>query len=145
MPCDYKRYPADWKEIRVRILDRAKYECERCALPMYAVFQRDEQGKWVAIGGNLYLDTMQYAVSYEEARNVAKHSAEWCDEPGWKVCVLTIAHLDHDVTNNDPSNLQALCQRCHLRHDARFHASNAKQTRLERKGGRQTMTLPGME
>jgi 5-methylcytosine-specific restriction endonuclease McrA len=31
--------------------------------------------------------------------------------------VLTIAHLDHDPTNNTWDNLRALCQRCHLRHD----------------------------
>ena len=31
--------------------------------------------------------------------------------------VLTIAHIDKDVTNNDPRNLRALCQRCHFAHD----------------------------
>ena len=28
--------------------------------------------------------------------------------------VLTIAHLDQDITNNDHKNLMALCQRCHI-------------------------------
>jgi hypothetical protein len=32
--------------------------------------------------------------------------------------VLTIAHLDHQIDNNDHSNLRAWCQRCHNRHDA---------------------------
>ena len=36
--------------------------------------------------------------------------------------VLTVAHLDHDPTNNDPSNLRALCQRCHNAHDAPMRA-----------------------
>jgi hypothetical protein len=45
--------------------------------------------------------------------------------------VLTVAHLDHDVTNNDPANLRALCQRCHFNHDAAFHAPN----RRRMKGG----------
>ena len=40
--------------------------------------------------------------------------------------VLTIAHLDHDKTNNDLSNLAALCQRCHLRHDIWQHIENRK-------------------
>lgn len=31
--------------------------------------------------------------------------------------VLTIGHLDHDVTNNRFSNLRAMCQRCHLNYD----------------------------
>jgi 5-methylcytosine-specific restriction endonuclease McrA len=43
--------------------------------------------------------------------------------------VLTIAHLDHDTTNNEMSNLAALCQRCHLRYDARLHAESAMRTR----------------
>ena len=30
---------------------------------------------------------------------------------------LACCHLDHDPTNNDPRNLRALCQRCHLAHD----------------------------
>ena len=40
--------------------------------------------------------------------------------------VLTIAHMDHNKDNNDHSNLRALCQRCHLRHDIGQHISNRK-------------------
>lgn len=50
------------------------------------------------------------------------------------IVVLTIAHLDHDVSNNTDHNLAALCQRCHLTHDARQHAANARQTRACRSG-----------
>ena len=37
--------------------------------------------------------------------------------PGYRMVktILTISHQDHDPTNNDPSNLKSLCQRCHLR------------------------------
>lgn len=42
--------------------------------------------------------------------------------------VLTIAHMDHNEQHNDPANLKALCQRCHLTHDAQQHAENAKRT-----------------
>ena len=35
--------------------------------------------------------------------------------------VLACAHLDHDVSNNRPGNLAALCQRCHLIHDRAEH------------------------
>ena len=31
--------------------------------------------------------------------------------------VLATTHRDHDPTNNDASNLAALCQRCHILHD----------------------------
>jgi len=46
--------------------------------------------------------------------------------------MLTVAHLDHDTTNNDPGNLRALCQRCHLTHDATLHAKHATHTRRTR-------------
>ena len=32
--------------------------------------------------------------------------------------VLTVAHLDHDTSNNDFDNLKAWCQRCHNTYDA---------------------------
>jgi hypothetical protein len=38
--------------------------------------------------------------------------------------ILTTAHMDHDKTNNDLSNLRALCQRCHLTHDLAYHTAN---------------------
>lgn len=40
--------------------------------------------------------------------------------------VLTVAHLDHDVKNNNFDNLMAMCQRCHLRYDAKLHARSRK-------------------
>ncbi len=42
--------------------------------------------------------------------------------------VLTVAHLDDDPQNNDPRNLRALCQRCHLAYDAPIHAAHARET-----------------
>lgn len=47
---------------------------------------------------------------------------------GWYNIVLTIAHLDHNPENNDPANLRALCQRCHLRYDAEHHAQTRRAT-----------------
>ena len=35
--------------------------------------------------------------------------------------VLACAHLDHDPGHNMPANLAALCQRCHMLHDAAEH------------------------
>lgn len=43
--------------------------------------------------------------------------------------VLTIAHLDHDRTNNECENLAALCQRCHLALDRGQH----RETRRSKK------------
>lgn len=74
----------------------------------------------------------------------AQNKCEWCGsvngEPhpitGSKV-VLTVAHIDRNKDNNRFSNLAALCQRCHLRHDAKQHADNRKYGR-EWKNGNQT-------
>lgn len=46
--------------------------------------------------------------------------------------VLTTAHLDHNPANCTDDNLMALCQRCHLRYDAKMHALNAAITRRQR-------------
>lgn len=45
------------------------------------------------------------------------------------VVVLTVAHLDHDPTNNDEANLMAMRQRCHLRYDADLHRATRAATR----------------
>ncbi len=63
----------------------------------------------------------------------AKNHCEWCGaenykahpKTGSKVC-LTVAHIDHDKTNNRFYNLAALCQRCHLWHDIKQHIDNRK-------------------
>ncbi len=47
--------------------------------------------------------------------------------------VLTVAHLDHNPQNNDPDNLAALCQKCHLAYDQQEHLHHAAQTRRRRK------------
>lgn len=43
--------------------------------------------------------------------------------------VLTIAHLDHTPENCDPSNLRALCQKCHNRYDAAHRAETRKKSK----------------
>jgi hypothetical protein len=77
---------------------------------------------------------------YEAAGEIA---VRWACEglPGQGVCgavnalphpitgskvVLTVAHLDHDPTNNDATNLRALCQRCHNRYDAPMRRAGIK-------------------
>jgi hypothetical protein len=48
--------------------------------------------------------------------------------------IFASSHLDHDITNNDHSNLAALCNRCHLNHDKYHHRRNAKETIRKKKG-----------
>lgn len=47
--------------------------------------------------------------------------------------VLTTAHLCHDESCIKKKHLKAMCQRCHLRYDAKHHALNAAQTRHDKK------------
>lgn len=65
--------------------------------------------------------------------NRAGNKCEWCDAENYKPhpltgsnVVLTVAHVDHDKTNNRFNNLAALCQRCHLNHDIKQHVDNRK-------------------
>lgn len=34
--------------------------------------------------------------------------------------VLTVAHVEHDVSRNGPDDLRHWCQKCHNTHDAKF-------------------------
>lgn len=63
----------------------------------------------------------------------AKNRCEKCGAENYKPhpvtgskVVLTVAHIDHDKTNNRFYNLAALCQRCHLWHDIKQHTANRK-------------------
>lgn len=121
MPINYKEYHPKWSLIsRLIRRIRAGNKCEWCDAPNHELIYRPVKGsdKWL-----LWPEGMQ-----SEALNLDGYKAT-------KV-VLTVAHIDHDKTNNRFYNLAALCQRCHLLHDARQHAFN-------RKYGRKTKYLNG--
>lgn len=48
-------------------------------------------------------------------------------------CHASLYHIGEYPENVERWNLKALCQRCHLRYDARNHAANAAETRRSRK------------
>lgn len=76
------------------------------------------------------LNPISYREAIEFARAANTESGRRdADGNRWFVIVLTVAHLDHDPRNCDPSNLKALCQRCHLRYDIEHHGETAYQTR----------------
>ena len=89
-------------------------ECYESGMPKE---WRNENGDWIAYPDGFYDNINESNPGYRMVRTI-----------------LTISHQDHDPTNNDPSNLKALCQRCHLRHDAKEHASNARMTRAKKVG-----------
>jgi 5-methylcytosine-specific restriction endonuclease McrA len=131
------RYPKDWQTIRGRILARAENKCELCGIPNLIVVIRDPrhaEAWWTAqefweahADGERWCDDVHDQFGYcDEERNMPRTKRI-------KV-ILTIAHLDHQPENNDPANLKALCQRCHLRHDSALHQDNARKTRAMKKG-----------
>ena len=80
-------------------------------------------------------DQLSAYVRFVRAQGACEWCGAWNSYPhpvtGCRV-MLTGAHLYHDTTNSDLGNLRALCQRCHLRHDANLHARHARQTRQTR-------------
>lgn len=135
MPCDRSRYPDDWPPIRVRILARARNCCERCGVANGSEILYATNGRRCYVGGDQ---------EWRDRRgNLCPRPHADEQRPSRKI-VLTIAHLDHDTANNPDDNLSALCQRCHLAHDAGQHAANASATRRRRKGDAGQLTLEGV-
>lgn len=124
MPMDRSKYPKDWPQIRARTLERAGHKCEVCGVPNYSEGQRGANGQWYTVRE---IDGM----NSDDGWHLFGH----LDNP-FKVSriVLTTSHTDHDTTNNEPHNLRALCQRCHLAHDHELHKANAARTRKRRAG-----------
>lgn len=117
--------PRERRKIRDEVLLRAGNSCEFCGAPNRELILRDRAGKW-----HLYTDAQN--MNSDEGLRL------FSDEARPVQIVLTIAHLNHEPQENgEPGNrpnLAALCQRCHLRHDAKLHSSNARKTRNSKKG-----------
>lgn len=126
-PENKARYPADWKQIRERILKRAGHKCERCQAPDRTRIARgtdDDTGTYMTADADVYSDV--------DGRHLGQ--CRFSDySPRMVFIVLTIAHLNHTPEHCDDDNLQALCQQCHLRLDAKHHAATAQGTRHARK------------
>lgn len=134
MPIDYSKYPKNWKtEIRPRILKRAENKCEFCKIDNYAVTYYDEHGKRQLDYSEELCDEFKRKRTYTSSMKYKKMMEKECPELRFAVVVLTIAHLDHDISNSDDQNLRALCQKCHLGYDAKHHAMNAAVTRAKRR------------
>lgn len=105
-------YPKNWKEIRLKILARANNCCEFCGVPNHIMGYRTNLGGLVK----------------------ADEDVEYFQNQGKKriKIVLTIAHLDHVPTSNNPENLRALCQKCHNNYDKEHRKETRRKT--EKKG-----------
>jgi 5-methylcytosine-specific restriction endonuclease McrA len=124
-PENKARYPANWQEIRAAILDRAGHACEICRVPNKIRIVRG-----TGEAADFYMDRDGNVFDADDSTQVGRIRHSDFEGTGrWVTVVLTIAHLDHTPENCEPSNLKALCQRCHLRYDAGHHAKNARETR----------------
>lgn len=123
MPINYKLYHPKWSLIsRLIRFVRAKNCCEKCGVGNYLVTRKNK------IDGSFEIRHYHGSNNYKSAKELCNHT-NTCEEDGegkWVVVVLTVAHIDHDKTNNKFSNLAALCQRCHLKHDIKQHTANRK-------------------
>lgn len=123
MPCDYRKYPRDWfTVIRPNIMQRSNNYCERCGVKNYTLVQVFRSG---------IRKVVDEFFTHKDATSVSKRLTLSADLKIYKysVVVLTVAHLDHNIENNDYSNLKALCQKCHNRHDIKDRVKNRKQSK----------------
>jgi len=66
---------------------------------------------WNEISSNIRFERAQNRCELCGAENYKPHPVTGSN------VILTVAHLNHDTTDNRPENLKALCQRCHFNHD----------------------------
>ncbi len=119
-------YPIDWRELSAEIrFARAGRRCERCARPHLARVPHLGDGRW--------WDAATACWRSDRGRRIALRHVPLGRVRITRV-VLACAHLDHDPGNNLPANLAALCQRCHMLHDAAEHRWQRWWNRFRRMG-----------
>lgn len=116
-PVDMSLYPPNWKEISLRIREREGHRCKWCGIPNHSIVHRAILDKFMWISHEEWL-----TLPPDDAALYGKASKIF----------LTVAHLNHTPADCRDENLAALCNRCHLNYDAKFHAQNAKKTRARR-------------
>ena len=107
-------YPIDWSQLSAVIrFDRAGARCEQCARPHLRRVAHLGDGRWWDADAETWRSARGRAIRARDQSILAAVRSTYV--------VLACAHLDHDPGNNAPANLAALCQRCHLIHDAAEH------------------------
>lgn len=107
-------YPIDWQQLSHSVrFTRAGARCERCARPHRRRVAHLGDGRWWDAGAACWRSDRGKRVAIKGGFTLAAVRMTYV--------VLACAHLDHDPGNNAPANLKALCQRCHMLHDAAEH------------------------
>ena len=161
-PAAQKRYPPEWPQIRLQILERANWKCEHpgCGAAHHAVGhwhrESDDRLTWSpltsiygpindtgwnaerAAGAGLCWPRTDVPLTWKQARAIAADEmAADPDGPQLIVIVLTVAHLNHQPEDCRTENLAAWCQRHHLAYDLEHHQRNAYATRRKGKAIRE--------
>lgn len=122
MPINYKNYHPEWKTvIRPAILTRSFGYCEFCNIKNGITIIRGSWGEQ-----EVYQDDEGFIYNAENSEYLGGDYLGCVSTKPFTTIVLTIAHLDHDINNNDYANLRALCQRCHNRYDRENRNANRK-------------------
>ena len=131
MPMNRSLYPKNWDEIARRVKESSQWRCVECG--------KDCRRPGESL--NDLIDRITNGDRFPEDLYEADDEAEF----GYRLVpgrfVLTVAHLNHDPSDNSPENLRALCSVCHLRHDAKHHARSRKSNRLKRLENNGQLTL----
>ena len=121
-------YPIDWPELsRIVRFKRAGGRCEGCGRPHGRDVVHLGDGRWWDEERSCWRDDRG-----RRLRGLPRLGCEPVAQPALigdvaspahrtTRVVLASAHRDHDPTNNEQRNLAALCQRCHILHDAPEH------------------------
>ena len=123
-------YPIDWRELsRLIRFGRAKGRCERCGRPhgQDVIHLGDGTGTWWDEERGAWRDGRGRRVRGLPSPQAIEALQPWLADlrprpqlPSTRV-VLASCHLRHDPSRNRPRDLAALCQRCHMLHDAPEH------------------------
>lgn len=120
-------YPPEWKRIRAQILERAGNCCERCGVANHAMGARTRHGEWMDADRIGHMNSDDGYWAFGEYPKIIK-------------IVLTIAHLEHNPKRNLGEDIQALCQRCHNRHDIKHRVETRRKNRQQAIGP----AIPGL-
>lgn len=128
MPIRKQDYPPNWKEISLQVRTEAGNRCEWCLARNGRIILR--HGPHDPTGWTEIAQVIETTGEVVEAETLSWARLRF---HGLTKIILTVAHLDRDSRNNDRSNLAALCQRCHLRHDVHQHIANRRYGRYHAK------------
>jgi hypothetical protein len=121
MPMDLSRYPKNWRAIATEIKNQADWHCEKCQRPCRRPGETwEELEKRVENNWKIYEDFESDEFGLVEI-------------PKFNRFTLTVAHLNHTPMDCRPENLRALCSVCHLRYDARYHASSRRKNQMNQR------------